>query len=191
MRLNAGCADGYLPGWVNLDADPRWADPDLNPGPKPDVIGDVRALPFPARSVQQVMASHLLEHLPFPGGVVAALTEIGRVLVPPGDGNTGRLLVVCPDIERAVLDGEPRRLLEQIVAWPEEWNPPGRYPAKTPPAGHAWTAAAALVELALDWAGLVVDRECSGRLPVLAAAGWPVPDLGNWQCAFIAYSPMR
>jgi hypothetical protein len=190
VRLNAGCGGHYVDGWVNADADPAWADQERNPGGRLDVVADIRALPFPAYSVHSAMASHVFEHLAWPDEVIAAATDLGRVLVPAGEGQRGKLLVVCPDIERAVMCGEPHRLLEQIIAWPQEWNPDGRYPEKTPPSGHAWTATSGMLAWALEQAGLAIEQDCSGRLTTTEAAGWPVPDKGAWQCAFIAYSPL-
>lgn len=169
--LNAGCGPQAVTGWVNLDTDPDTAA---------DLRGDVTALPFRAAVFHRVYASHLLEHLGYFDQLPAALAEFRRVLAPDG-----WLAVICPDIERAVLIGEPRTLLEAIVAWPDEWNT-RKWPVKTPPRGHAWTATAQFVTRALLDAGFGDVRDYSGQLPRLRADGWPVVAVDDWQCGFTA-----
>ena len=53
MRLNLGCGDEYLEGYVNVDLRPTG-----------DVIADVRCLPFGTRCADEVRASDVLEHFP-------------------------------------------------------------------------------------------------------------------------------
>jgi len=169
VNVNAGSGPHHPPGWVDVDIDPAGG---------PHVLADVAALPFPAGSADRIYASHLLEHLDYWTEMPAALAEFRRILAP-----AGVLVVICPDIERAILCGEPRQLLEAVIAWPGEWNI-AKWPVKTPPRGHAWTATAAFVAAALDRAGFGERADMSGRLGVLAARGWPVVDLGDWQCGF-------
>ena len=171
--LNAGCGPQHMDGWVNLDTDP---------GAAADLLADVRGgLPFAAGTFQRVYASHLLEHLSWFDDLFEALAEFRRVLHPDGI-----LCIVCPDIERAVMLGEPGQLLRAIVSWPEDFIIGATREAKRPPTGHAWTASARMVAHALDRAGFTGIREHSGRLLTLQAKGWPVVDLGDWQCGFTA-----
>ncbi|MCI0352224.1 MAG: class I SAM-dependent methyltransferase [Acidobacteriales bacterium] len=55
----------------------------------PDVVADAAALPFEAASLDFIIASHVLEHLPFP---LAALESWYRLLAPRGG-----LLLRVPD----------------------------------------------------------------------------------------------
>lgn len=53
---------------------------DLDPELGPDVVGDIRQLPFPAGSFDTVLAAEVLEHLPW-AEVGGAITEIARVAI--------------------------------------------------------------------------------------------------------------
>lgn len=75
MKLNLGCGDHRAPEpWVNVDS---WS------GVRPDVLADVRALPWPDKSAEAIYCGHVLEHLPL-DQVGLALAEVRRVLAPPG-----------------------------------------------------------------------------------------------------------
>lgn len=77
-RLNLGCGNNILPGFVNLD---------LMPGPGVDVVFDLskdlkkHPLPFKDEEFSVVLADNLLEHLDDTIGIMA---EIHRVLKPGG-----------------------------------------------------------------------------------------------------------
>lgn len=105
LHLGAGASD--LPGWVSVDVWPAPLSIDLRWG-----------LPFAEASAERVYLAHTLEHLWYPGEVMALLREIHRVLAPGG-----RVRIVVPDIElalrayvaddRAVIEGRAR------TAWPD------------------------------------------------------------------------
>jgi SAM-dependent methyltransferase len=81
LRLNLGCDRSQIAGYVGVD---------FNPDVDPDVLADVEHLPFEDNSVDEIYASHVLEHLPYGN---TALQEWLRVLKPGG-----MLTVVVPDI---------------------------------------------------------------------------------------------
>lgn len=56
LKLNLGCGDKILPGWVNVDH-----VPDCNP----DVVCDLEKFPWPweENAVEEILLSHVLEHL--------------------------------------------------------------------------------------------------------------------------------
>jgi len=56
LRLNLGCGDKILPGYVNVDAATS------RKGQEPDVLGDLRALPFPPGHADEILAVHVIEH---------------------------------------------------------------------------------------------------------------------------------
>jgi len=89
LHLHLGCGPKYLPGFVNVDA---------NPLRKIDLWLDVRCgLPFPANSVSSVYSTHMVEHL-YPDELESLLRECVRVL-KPGAG----LRIVVPSLRNAVL----------------------------------------------------------------------------------------
>jgi len=78
----------------------------------PDVVADAMQLPFAPRSVDFVIASHVLEHLPFP---LAALRHWYDVLRP-----RGVLLLKIPD-KRYTFDAKRARTsLEHLIAEEED-----------------------------------------------------------------------
>jgi predicted SAM-dependent methyltransferase len=56
MRLNLGCGNAKLPGWVNVDG---------SAGCSPDQVVDLEQIPWPWADnlVKEVLLSHVLEHL--------------------------------------------------------------------------------------------------------------------------------
>ncbi|MEK6243595.1 MAG: methyltransferase domain-containing protein [Pseudomonadota bacterium] len=100
LRLNIGCGDKILPGYVNVDTVASRA------GAKPDVICDIRDLhPFADASAEEVLSVHVVEHFPA-WEIEQVLREWIRVLRPGG-----RLVVECPNVVYAC---------EQIAQQPAE-----------------------------------------------------------------------
>jgi predicted SAM-dependent methyltransferase len=86
LRLNLGCGERAVPGWVNIDA------MDL---PGVDLRWDLRdPLPCDSGSVELVYSEHVLEHLEYED-VRPLVAELFRVL-----GRGGRLRLGVPDAER-------------------------------------------------------------------------------------------
>lgn len=80
LRLNVGCARNQLPGFLNIDIDPR-CHPDM-------LVEPGKPWPFPSGQFNFVLMSHILEHVrdPFP-----LLDDVWRVLRPGG-----HVLIVVP-----------------------------------------------------------------------------------------------
>ncbi len=71
MKLNLGCADSHLPGFVNVDL-----------FPPADQLADLRQpWPWADSSVDEVLARDVFEHLP---DRVFTMNELWRVLKPGG-----------------------------------------------------------------------------------------------------------
>ena len=90
MRLNLGCGDKILPGYVNVDVVESRA------GKRPDVVCDLHDLgPFADASADEILSVHVVEHF-WRWEVRDVLREWARVLKPGG-----RMVVECPNIQSA------------------------------------------------------------------------------------------
>jgi len=105
MKLNLGCGDKILEGFVNVDVVESRA------GKRPDVICDLHKLtPFEDDSADEVMAIHVVEHF-WRWEVVDVLKEWVRVLKPGG-----RMVLECPNLISAC---------EAVLADPQNAVKPG------------------------------------------------------------------
>ena len=153
-----------MEGWLNIDS---------SLGSKgfpchPDLIADVRELPFGDDSADAVYCGHILEHLEL-DTVVTALNEVKRVLRPGG-----RMAVVGPDFDRAEKDWP--EMCTSI--WPGtlgEWS-------SWPGAGHQWCATGAN--------SLSLVREVfpdAEEVPIADLVPyWPAVAFLGWQFAIVA-----
>lgn len=134
LLLNIGCGDDIKPGWVNVDSY-------SGPGVTPDVVADVRRLPFEDCSASHVFLGHMLEHVKWQE-VPRALTEVRRVLEP-----TGQLLVVGPEVMHLTL-ATPHDVYRRTMFGTQ------RYRGDV----HLWPyssfAVLLLLELSLQWDGI-------------------------------------
>jgi SAM-dependent methyltransferase len=90
MRLNLGCGDKILDGFINVDV------VETRAGKTPDVICDLHKLtPFEDDSADEVMAIHVVEHF-WRWEVVDILKEWVRVLKPGG-----KMILECPNLVSA------------------------------------------------------------------------------------------
>ena len=73
-RVNIGCGPYAQPGYINIDKNARW--------PNVDIVRDIRlGLPFDDSSVDEILASHVLEHLDS-DELMNVMQECYRVLKP-------------------------------------------------------------------------------------------------------------
>jgi SAM-dependent methyltransferase len=95
LDLHLGCGPKYLPGFVNIDA---------NPMRKSDIWLDVRrGLPFAASSVDSIYSAHMIEHL-YPDELERLLRDCVRVL-----RLAGGMRIIVPSLSNAILAFQQNR----------------------------------------------------------------------------------
>lgn len=95
FHLHLGCGMRYLPGFINIDA---------NPFQKLDLWLDVRrGLPFASGSVESVYSTHMFEHF-YPDELEQVLRECARVLKPGGG-----LRLIVPSLHNAIVAYQEKR----------------------------------------------------------------------------------
>lgn len=101
MKLNIGCEYDHKDGWTNLDIDP---------GVRPDVLGDARSMPqFADCTFDEILASHILEHF-METEIIPTLKEWNRILAPGG-----KITIVVPDAWKVCVDWINEKLSEDQV----------------------------------------------------------------------------
>jgi SAM-dependent methyltransferase len=87
-RLNWGCGDSGVPGWINSD---------LKQGPGIDITADIRqGLPLDSNSLDYIVSIHALPMISYPD-LVPVLGELRRLLAPGGVLRLG-----LPDLDRGI-----------------------------------------------------------------------------------------
>ena len=87
IRLNLGCGDKILPGYINIDTAPSRG------GKSPDLVADVRDLKKVKTAIaDEILAVHVIEHFYY-WEVIPMLQSWKRVLKPGG-----RLILECPNL---------------------------------------------------------------------------------------------
>ncbi len=136
MRLNLGCGKRRLQGYVNVDV----------PGSGADVECDVQELPWPDGVADEIVAIHLLEHIPMLNAALV-VKEWARVLAPGG-----RMVLELPCRDKVfamIRDGvdDP-----QMVLWPLYGDPRTH---RTTADVHRWCWSKLEVAMLMGDAGLV------------------------------------
>lgn len=110
VHLHLGCGPKYLPGYVNIDA---------NPLVKTDLWLDVRCgIPFRSSSVDSIYSTHMMEHF-YPDELEHLLLECLRVLKP---GAGVRLIV--PNLRSAIVAYHQNRS-DWFDSFPRSYNSVG------------------------------------------------------------------
>lgn len=150
IRLNLGCGDKILEGYVNVDiADER-------AGKKPDIICDIRKLTLPDAYADEAMAIHVVEHL-WRWDVVDVLREWHRVLKPGG-----KLVLECPNLITAcqeVLKNPDMAALPGKEGQRSMWVLYGDPAWKDPLMCHRWGYTPASLGAVMQEAGFVNIRQ--------------------------------
>jgi SAM-dependent methyltransferase len=105
MRLNIGCGNRRLQGYVGVDATRR---------PAADIVAPAHAIPLADGCAEEVLAVHLVEHV-FAWEVPALLAEWHRLLKPGG-----LLALEMPDLlkcARNLAEGRKTKKPDQLCMW--------------------------------------------------------------------------
>ena len=151
IRLNLGCGDKILPGYVNVDIAPSRA------GRTPDVICDLRKLAaFADGYADEVLSVHVIEHF-YRWETHAVLAEWVRVLKPGG-----RMVIECPNLITAcaLVLNDPDRFAGpgpegQFSMWVLYGDPRWQDPLMV----HRWAFTPKTLAQAMAEAGLVELRQ--------------------------------
>jgi SAM-dependent methyltransferase len=105
VRINLGCGDKLLPGYINVDA------ASSRQGIKPDVLCDIRRLNvFKSNCADIILAVHVIEHF-YAWEAIPLLQEWKRVMKPGG-----KIVLECPNLLSAC---------QMILANPKQASDPG------------------------------------------------------------------
>ena len=130
VRLNLGCGDKILPGYINIDTVSSRA------GKQPDVNADIRDLRnIKSFVADEVLAVHVIEHFYF--WEVIPLLKSWRRLLKPG----GKLILECPNllyacqmiVENPAMRSQPGKA-GQMSMWPLYGDPSWKDPLMC----HKW-----------------------------------------------------
>jgi predicted SAM-dependent methyltransferase len=83
IRVNLGCGEKPLPGYLNVD---------LRPLPEVDILADVRRLPFDRGALAEIASAHLVEHFR-EHQLRTVILPYWLDLLKPG----GRVRIICPN----------------------------------------------------------------------------------------------
>jgi predicted SAM-dependent methyltransferase len=88
LRLNWGCGEWTVPGWINSD---------IKQNRGVDLVADIReGLPLESDSIDYIASIHSLPEIPFTD-IVPTLAELRRVLKPGGV-----LRLALPDLDKGI-----------------------------------------------------------------------------------------
>lgn len=153
LNLGSGTHPTDLPGWLNVDLTSR----------RCHVAADALALPFARAAFEAAYLGHFLEHIRW-ADLAALGVEIRRVV-----RRGGRVMVVGPDLVRALVRREPDAVLDAIAD-----IGPG-------PERHKWLATQALT---LDACReLRLRRIRAVNVAEVGPPEYPNPSRVGWQCA--------
>lgn len=151
IRLNLGCGTRVLENWINVDLVPRGGRNFQSvKGKTPEVISDIRDLPFDDDYADEIMAIHVVEHF-YIWDVPALLKEWIRVLKPGG-----KMIIEVPDLEKIILYMSVGETHPSFTMWPLYGDPSEKDPLMV----HKWAYTAKSLEKMMNHIGLNgINRE--------------------------------
>ena len=155
IKLNLGCGDKILQGYVNIDTVSSRA------GRQPDFVADIRDLRRIKSSIaDEILAIHVIEHFYY--WEVVPLLKSWRRLLKPG----GKLILECPNLLYAcqVILKNPAKFSQpgpagQMSMWPLYGDPRWQDPLMC----HKWAYTPDSLIAVLHEAGLIRAQQESAQ----------------------------
>ena len=147
VRLNLGCGDKILPGYINIDTASSRKDK------KPDIIADIRDLKnIKTEIADEILSVHVIEHFYY--WEVLPLLEGWKRLLKTG----GKLIIECPNLLYAcqMIVNNPERASKpdqngQMSMWPLYGDPSWKDPLMC----HKWAYTPDSLKAVLTQAGFI------------------------------------
>lgn len=103
VRLNIGCGDKKIPGYIGIDVVDRGQE----------IVSDIRHIPLPDNHADEILSVHVIEHF-YSWEAPDLLKEWMRVLKPGG-----LMVIECPNLLRVVRNlFETGTFTDQMFFWP-------------------------------------------------------------------------
>ena len=138
IRLCIGSGDKRDDGWIGIDQAGRL-------GNEPDVVADVRKLPFPDDYADEARAIHVIEHF-YPWEAPSLVREWVRVIKPGA-----KLAIECPCIDKVLYLMQVPEIPTNFTYWALYGDPRHQDPAMM----HHWCYGKAQLIRLMTTAGLV------------------------------------
>lgn len=147
VRLNLGCGDKILAGYINIDTASSRKDK------KPDIVADIRNLKNIKTGIaDEILSVHVIEHFYY--WEVVPLLEGWKRLLKPG----GKLIIECPNLLHAcqMIINNPQQASRpdqhgQMSMWPLYGDPSWKDPLMC----HKWAYTPESLKAVLSQAGFV------------------------------------
>jgi len=110
IRLDLGAGHFRQAGWISVDLEDGYSTTIKDPV-KPDVVADIKALPFPDNYADEARAIHVIEHV-YPWEAVDVIREWIRVLKPGG-----KLAIECPCLDKVMKLLEVPQIEPRYTYW--------------------------------------------------------------------------
>ncbi len=144
IRLDLAAGHFRQPGWIAVDLDDGYAGGLKNPV-QPDVVADVRKLPFPDDYADEARAIHIIEHF-YAWEALDVVKEWVRVIKPGA-----QLAIECPALEKVLKLAEVPQINPRYTYWALYGDPRhGR-----PEMAHKWCYTQLSLVKLMTQAGLV------------------------------------